>query len=279
MQAYLKQKREKIDYCNICGELSNLTWDHVPPKSCYNNMCAKYTELFLCDNNKYSGQFQSGIRYRSICSNCNNKLLGSMYDVELDKLVQSVKNILSSSLNLPSLLKLSDVKINKVARSICGHILAAKNYYDKSSLIDKSLRAYFLNSNTKPPQDLKLLYWIYPYNTILVSRDVSVKSYDKSVSFPEGVISVLSAFPIAYILTTGTETCGLHDLFSCCSENVEEVINFPIDFHSCYYPYTNIYRDLAWPCNVSDEHDGAAFMLANDRNTCILATRKTNAFF
>ena len=34
---YDKVKRDKTDFCNICGKYENLTWDHVPPKCC-NNM-------------------------------------------------------------------------------------------------------------------------------------------------------------------------------------------------------------------------------------------------
>ena len=34
---YIKNKRNQIDSCNICGQVKELTWDHVPPKSSGNN--------------------------------------------------------------------------------------------------------------------------------------------------------------------------------------------------------------------------------------------------
>ena len=39
---YAREKRKLKDRCNICGQVSNLTWDHVPPKFCFNNEKVKY---------------------------------------------------------------------------------------------------------------------------------------------------------------------------------------------------------------------------------------------
>lgn len=63
-----------------------LTWDHVPPKFCFNSERAKYNSL-LEINKDYSYTYitQNGIKYRFICSKCNNDLLGSDYDKEYKK--------------------------------------------------------------------------------------------------------------------------------------------------------------------------------------------------
>ncbi|MBE6829083.1 MAG: hypothetical protein E7519_02605 [Ruminococcaceae bacterium] len=263
MISYSKEKRAKTDYCNICGKFSELTWDHVPPQSCFNEYNTKFNGLFdgLPEEDKFKGLQQNGIRYRSICSNCNNNLLGSNYDPELNIFTKSVKELMVSSIKLPSKILVS-VKVNKLARAVCGHLLAAKNFYDSEILIDKKLRKYFLNPELQPPQGMSLLIRIYPYSTIIVMRDAFIaKLGNSSIKFPSGVISIISAYPIAYILSGKGGNCGLLDLFTYCTSDIEQSVEIPIDFYSCFYPNTHEFRNLAWPCNISDEPDGAGMLL------------------
>lgn len=271
--SYIKTKRDQFDNCNICGHYGKLTWDHIPPQSCFNNYNIKLNSFFdgLPRTNKYTIQQQDGIKIRSICANCNNKLLGDNYDKELLNIVDTIYKLLYSEISLSTVIPLK-FKINKITRSICGHILAIKNYYDTSSLIDKDLRNYFVLPNKMPPKNIKLSIRIYPFSTIIMARDLSIKSYSK-IKFPSGVTGVLSAFPLAYILTTGNETCGLSDLFRYCTSDIEQIIEFPLDIKSCFYQNTNVFRDWAWPCNVTDNFDGASFMLMNDKNNSIIANR------
>lgn len=273
---YEKKKRNKIDRCNICGVVTNLTWDHVPPKLCYNSTNTKINYFFngLPKADKYAWQYQNGVRFRSICEKCNNGLLGGVYDVELNKFIHEIKEIITSDITLPSIIELKNVNINKIVRAVCGHILAAKNYFDDSSLIDKSLRKFVINQDTTPPDNLHLLYWVYPYRTMLILRDIVVKSNCTNIKFPNGVISVISAFPISYILTTETEKCGLGDLFSYCSRNIENTVNFPLNLLSCMYSGTRIFRNYLWPCNITDDFDGASILLGSNTNQNIIATRK-----
>ena len=87
-RSYARKKRNKKDRCNICGRVSDLTWDHVPPKFCFNDERTQYNSIFEINNKKqYMHIAQNGIKYRSICAECNNNLLGSNYDKEYKKLV------------------------------------------------------------------------------------------------------------------------------------------------------------------------------------------------
>ena len=83
---YDKVKRDKIDFCNICGKYENLTWDHVPPKCCNNMYPIKVNSWWegIPEDTNYEKNYQNGIRYRSLCSECNSKL-GAKYDIVLDK--------------------------------------------------------------------------------------------------------------------------------------------------------------------------------------------------
>lgn len=97
---YKKIKREQIDRCNICGEKSMLTWDHVPPKCCNNRYRIKTNSLIngLPQENKYESQYQNEIRFRSLCEKCNNYLLGTKYDTVLADFTNQVTNITTSSI-------------------------------------------------------------------------------------------------------------------------------------------------------------------------------------
>ena len=262
---YKKIKRGQIDKCNICGVKTKLTWDHVPPKCCNNRYSIKVNSWVkgLPLENSYEKQYQNGIRFRTLCEKCNNDLLGAKYDTVLAEFTNQVTSIVTTSVILPAVINVP-VKVNQLARAICGHLLAAKDYYEDVCSIDKQLREYVTNDKMKPPDDMSLLYWIYPYSTIALMRDVTVKSFSNKYVFPEGTISIINSFPVAYILSTSVEDkCGLVDLFKYCNDDIDAVVNVPIDCRSCYFSKTEHLRPFLWPCNVSDEDDGAAFLLSN----------------
>ena len=73
-----------IDKCHICGQNRALTWEHIPPKSSGNNRSVKYYYTFdvpsLDDSLSETAQShkkafhvsQGGLKFRTLCSDCNN---------------------------------------------------------------------------------------------------------------------------------------------------------------------------------------------------------------
>ena len=82
---YIKETRAKIDRCNICGRIRELTWDHVPPQSSLLKPNVYASTIFgkIPTNESHMRRYQSGIKYRSICRECNNML--SRYDIVYKK--------------------------------------------------------------------------------------------------------------------------------------------------------------------------------------------------
>ena len=262
---YIKNKRGEKDYCNICGKLSKLTWDHVPPKSSGNSIEVNVNHLYsgIPTNNNYQKRFQSGIKYRSLCSECNNNILGK-YDMSYKNFVNSIKDMLRTSVTLPYTVHIQ-IEINKVCRAVCGHFLAAKNFYDNKGHIDQELRMYVLDEQYALNSAYNLYYWIYPYKTTYIIRDSVVKSYSNKVKFPANVISSWASYPIAFILAIDpTDNCGLNNLLSYTTNNIADVIDVPIDFRSSYYPGRNEVRDFLWPFNIGDDPDDVAFIVGGD---------------
>lgn len=158
---YAREKRKLKDRCNICGQVSDLTWDHVPPKFCFNNEKVKYNSLLeINEKSPQSKISQNGIKYRSICSRCNNDLLGSDYDKEYKKLVDILYKLYITPGEIGQYVEIEGINANKIARAIIGHFLAARNEYIDGKL-ENELREYFLNPNLKPPKEFKLFYYVY----------------------------------------------------------------------------------------------------------------------
>lgn len=265
-RSYAREKRNKKDRCNICGKVSDLTWDHVPPKFCFNDGKTQYNSIFeINKKSSYTQIAQNGIKYRSLCAECNNNILGSNYDKEYKKLVDLLYKIYITPATIPRYLEVKSLKVNKIARAIVGHFLAARNEYLDGDLENK-LRKYFLNDKLKPPKELKLLYYVYIYNTIMIIRDVVPKKFgEEEYSIPEGLISCINTFPLAFILVHDCENNpGLSDLFEICTEDINEDLNIKIDLLSYMYPNGKELRNPYWPCNVANGKKGTSIMFLSD---------------
>lgn len=262
---YEKKKRNRIDRCNICGETKQLTWDHIPPKSCGNFTEVRFNALFgsIPKLDEYENLSQNGMKFRTICDDCNNRLLGKEFDPEMAAYTTMIESYVVSKLVLPDVL-FQTRKINRLCRAIVGHMLAALPYYSHEDLIEVRLREFFLDQNALPPSDIKLLNWMYLYNSVVISRNFSVGSLDGNYAFPKGAVSVMSSFPVSYVLCSNEESCGLVDLFTYCTSNIEDEEKIPIALRSFLFPKTQTYRSFAWPCNVSDDLGGAGFILGVD---------------
>lgn len=274
-RSYAKKKRSKRGRCNICERVSDLTWEHVPPKFCFNDNRTQYNSIFeLNDEKQYTHIAQNGIKYRSICAECNNNLLGSNYDKEYKKLVDLLYKLYITPETIPQYLEIQNLKVNKIARAIVGHFLAARNEYFDGKL-ENELRKYFLNDKLKPPKELKLLYYVYIYNTIMIIRDVAPKKFGKvEYSIPEGLISCINTFPLAFILVHNCENNpGLYDLFETCTEDINENLNIKIDLLSYMYPNGKELRNPYWPCNAADGETGTSMMLVSDNSNSSVFSR------
>lgn len=87
-----------IGICHICGQRDRLTYEHVPPKSAFNNQPARlYNMLDSIGSDNLPWEtptqkaeiLQKGIGKYSLCSHCNNST-GGWYGEEYVKFVRSM---------------------------------------------------------------------------------------------------------------------------------------------------------------------------------------------
>jgi len=265
-QKELTSKRPPIDRCNICGKMDRLTDDHVPPKFWHNSSNKRYSQgLGTYDPEKTSLQFpwtaRGGIVFRSICSDCNNRVLGSDTDKPLKDFCDQIRSNLKAGNNYIN----CRIKPNRIARAVLGHMLAAKDFFDDSCLVDKALREYVLDPDSIPPENLSLLYFVYPYNTIVIGRDIAVKQVTPKLfgsRVPDGMISCLYSYPVGFLLVDSGQNLYLRDMFEFCTKDIDEERDILCTIDSHYYYGTKIPRDPLWPINVSDDIDGTSFLIA-----------------
>jgi len=200
-----KFKGGKEGYCNICGQYSQLTRDHIPPQGCVKPTSVELRTLthYLSQLGEKPVNSQSGLNILSICGTCNNSLLGTEYDPELIAVTEQVARIVrvqkELGLSLPEKIDLI-VKPQRLLRSVVGHILAGKlpipGEPPMPAPFPDALRNYFLDQSSNISDRFEVYYWVYPSNKQIVINLLSIGS-----AMGEGSISsscLLKFFPLAF---------------------------------------------------------------------------------
>jgi len=201
----IKFEGDREGYCNICGNYSPLTRDHIPPQGCVTPTSVELRTLtqYITKSSTKATVSQSGLKILSICGNCNNNLLGTKYDPELIEVSKKVDNMLrvqrELGLSLPDQINLS-IKPQRLIRSVIGHILAGKlpiaGKPPISAPFPDALRNYFLEQSSNIPDQVEIYYWLYPSNKQIVINSLAIGS-----TLGEGFISgscLLKFYPLAF---------------------------------------------------------------------------------
>ncbi len=218
-------KGEKQGYCRICKQYGYLTHDHVPPKG---SITIRPVALRTLAQDKEIKPViaQGGASFRTLCSNCNNNLLGKQYDPELNKvskevgsLVNKISDLSYQGFSLPPKVEI-DIKPQRLARAVIGHLLAS-NYHPNQRDIkhhvpsSEELRNFFLDQNAALPDNFNIYYWFYPGNRQVLIREAAMSFY--SDNRKPLIFGLIKFAPIAYMLTINEpKNCkpNAPDLFS-----------------------------------------------------------------
>lgn len=234
---YTEFKREPISECNICQKIEKLTWNHVPPKGSIIVSPVEQQNIFnrftVKPENRLFSISQNGVKFRTLCSVCNNKILGKKLDPILNDFSKQIASFVKSKLILP---KIIDIKTRPTAlvRAVLGHLLAAKAQIDNVK-IDKIIRRFMFKFDSKIPKEINLFYWIYPYNNITIIRDVCMPA--KRGNFKSfGIFSILKFFPIAFLLSDLQEYEGLRALTKYRDLKASETVTLRVDLRDIKHP-------------------------------------------
>tara|TARA_Y100000589_G_C27186225_1_gene642784 strand:+ start:871 stop:1671 length:801 start_codon:yes stop_codon:yes gene_type:complete len=198
---FIQTKGPKKGLCNICGTHGKLTEDHVPPKG-----TIKFPRMTLygigevlnakAEKDRKGRDFQQGVKFRSICSVCNNDYLGGLYDQELKNFANDVGSYLHSLVARPNSTTFPVVP-GKIIRAVCGHILAlGVERFPRGDMGD-AMADLVLNPDKEIPDSLHFYYWVYPFWDQVAIRNFGFLVHTGT---PPLVSSVLKFFPLAFMI-------------------------------------------------------------------------------
>ncbi|MEA4841118.1 MAG: hypothetical protein VB110_08960 [Bacteroidales bacterium] len=256
---YIKTRRDD-NVCNICGKtVSQLSWDHVPPKGGLDLSAVEirnYTNSFD-PKSKDRRESQNGLKFRTICKPCN-EMLGTSYDKCFNALMNDVKDKLINSPDNQQVINI-ETKPTKIIKSILGHLLATKTK-DCNLIIDRITKEYLFKENAILTNDIHVYCWIYPFDCTIIRNDVvSLDPMDPRTVY----YSVIKSFPLGFAVSHECElTYGFTDITG---------YNYNDDYKVCKIPlYLN--RQYNWDYPENLRYSGVQ-LIAKHTND-IFVTRK-----
>lgn len=244
---YKKIKKSRRGKCSICGVESELTWDHIPPKSCGNKEGVRIKNIFSINENDIGLASQNGTKYRTVCCKCNNELMGSGYDKVLTDFFNMMMNYLQNNLTNILGIRFITTDFPLLIKSVFCKFLGMDTSYieDKPT---QHMRRYIFED--KLEDDINLYFRFYPYDCSVNARGIVAKKM-VGYGFPStsGLVSFMYFFPMAFLLSTDKEeNCGA-DLTKAVRNNFKELI---IPKSTIFFNNSHDSIPPTWPAIVDD---------------------------
>lgn len=231
----------KDGICNMCGKFGQLTEDHTPPKGCIKLKQIDIQHIadhLSATQSKGKGairKFQSGVKYRTLCSHCNNHILGTMNDPIFIDFVNQIIQCLNSYRDISYGLNIR-TKPQRLMRSLLGHITAQGVDRFKKGPNTEELKNYMLDETRSLPRFLTIYCWLFPYQRQVLVRD-SVYMELKKSSQPV-FMWLLKFFPIAFFVAWDEDPqfTNLTNLSIWRDANIDDEISVHISTHPIIHP-------------------------------------------
>jgi hypothetical protein len=245
-------KNTKSGFCRICNQYRTLTEDHIPPEKCFNESPVYVTK-------PYEMIIDKGLKIKSICAECNNKILGGNYDNELKVFVKEIDKYYRLRYAENVLFKNAVIKIDKikVMRSILGHILSCYSTQDdlKEQVISSvdcysnRMRAFVNGIENDFYKEIRLVFWLHPYRTIKVVPNVVMTELYNSETSLGGAL--FSFYPIGIFVINKNnynliKNLQLNEI--CIDNSEEQIVNM------------NSIQDEDFPFSLLKNNSGICFL-------------------
>ena len=211
------QKENSDNICNICNcHFDKLSKYHVPPK-CMGNVGEGNYWNYLQRNGNEINVYSDGIKFQTICEECNRKL--KTFDDAISTLYKNMKYkkvIGNQNLTLK-------IKPNAIIRGIFGHFLSAKSFHQRSAL-DEIFYNSVINKENIISSSLQFYVVYYESDEIRIFRDLIVahpNSHYKPV-----VLNIMKIKPFAFLIA---DSSFLNDTVMNWTKYYSEAYNKKID--------------------------------------------------
>jgi len=237
MQRRLKARRYPDPYispiqgvrgpCALCRQYSQLTENHVPPEGVGNHdrwIARSYMTTVAASSEMYFGRhFPGGVRFRTLCRDCNSALGGSE-DKALIDFYERVRRLLASPLKLPELVRVP-AKPNLIIRGLLAHIASA-NDNGIPVPFDSEARRIFFKEQSLRMLSWNLFYWLYSGEQMFLMRSAFLANWRPAVELSE--IYILKHFPLAFMFSRRPAFYGVPNMCKFVQQNDEAETDLPI---------------------------------------------------
>jgi hypothetical protein len=195
------KKQKVIEHCRVCGLLKEMSEEHIPPQSAYNDQQVMFKTLqdeFGFSGKRYS-KSPNGIKRYSICETCNNSI-GGDYGTAFVEWTRQACIWLDKLGGQNALFLHYDIKPLNVIKQIMTMTLAVsseqrRGYYEE-------LRRFVFNRHQKYlPLDLRVYVYFKRENTPRFS-DMEGVIFRTDIGAIEYVNAEIALPPLGYCITS-----------------------------------------------------------------------------
>jgi hypothetical protein len=207
-----------------------LTENHVPPEAVGNhNQWIARSYLAASTANQdlvYGRKFRGGVRFRTLCQDCNNGL-GGREDKAIVDFFSRVRKLVESPIILSPIIRVP-AKPNLIFRGLLAHLVSA-NDSGVPSAFDSEAREIFFKRRSLNLSSLSLFYWIYVGDELFLMRNAYSTVWHPTIKLTP--IHILKIFPLAFMFVQEAQFLGLSNMRSfLCSKDDDEV-DVPIQLY------------------------------------------------
>lgn len=201
------QNKDQQGHCHICGAFGKLTFEHVPPRSAFNNSRvtrSTFEEALASLHDRVSGippdpsrgrYQQRGSGAFTLCGSCNSKT-GDWYAGHFAEWCVQAMDILARTNGRPILIYLNYLRPLPILKQIITMFFSANS--ERFAQGHPDLVRFVLNRDSR---FLPRRFRIYVYYTLGDSRSAGVTGMINLTTGYTRLVSEISAPPIGYVMT------------------------------------------------------------------------------
>lgn len=214
--------------CALCTSYSKLTENHVPPESVgnYDRWSARsYLTASTANTDLIVGRrFHNGLRFKTLCADCNNGL-GGKEDKAIGDFYEQTRKLVESSLIIRFTVQVT-ARPNQIYRGLLAHLVSA-NDNGVPSAFDLEARELFFRRKDLKLSSWNLFYWLYVGPQLFLMRHAYHTRWFPTVEVVP--IHVLKFYPLAFMFTQEPWFLGLPNMRSFLRPRDEDEFDVPLD--------------------------------------------------
>ena len=250
--------------CALCKTYSKLTEAHVPPQAVGNTdewRAKSYMTALTAGNDDvfYPRHFRGGLRFKTLCRDCNSSL-GGREDKALANYFEQVRKLVESPILLASPIIRIAAKPNLIYRGMFAHLASANDNGIPCSFDDEA-REIFFRKRDISASSWSLFYWLYLGKNLSMTRNAFHATWQ-----PTTVVRpmfLLKIYPLAFLFVQESWFAGCANVRRFLQRRDDEQVELPLQIMRCDL-------DPFWPATASPTN----VVLAGGNTFGVLGSRR-----